>query len=30
MLSDGNSGMDGGGMHHVHFKLGMVNYFTVA
>jgi hypothetical protein len=24
------SGMGSGGMHHVHFKLGMVNYFTVA
>lgn len=23
-------GMGGTGMHHVHFKLGMVNYFTVA
>lgn len=24
------SGMGGGGMDHVHFELGMVNYFTVA
>jgi hypothetical protein len=28
-MHDG-SGMGSGGMQHVHFKLGMVNYFTVA
>lgn len=30
MGSSTSMGMDGAGMHHVHFELGMVNYFTVA